>query len=202
MKALIPMLNDPHVWCRRQATVAVLAAIDNTKIVDPAFDEWRQRRIQLDGSDETDLLEIKAKLEQAWEAKRTLCLEKDVKRLDIQRLQANKAGCSRVTGEAADAYFQFLGVTRQPSASSPKETDAVLSEMDFDDPKDGYSHGLSLKYKAEKATDPEESIRHLETALAYFRAVKKRFPDWNKSMVNGRIQRTEELLGVLPKNEP
>jgi hypothetical protein len=199
MKAIIPMLNDPHVWCRRQAKVAVLGAINNSKIVDPAFDEWRQRRIQLDGSDETDLLEMKAKLEQAWEAKRTLCLEKDVKRLDIQRLQANKADHSRVAGEAADAYFQFLGVPRKPSGSSPMVTEPVLSEMEFDDPKDGYSQGFLLMREAETATDPVESIRHLEAALAYFREVKKRSPDWKKSMIDGRIQRTEELLGVLPK---
>ncbi|MCF7730653.1 MAG: hypothetical protein K9N23_03155 [Akkermansiaceae bacterium] len=199
MKAIIPMLNDPHVWCRRQAKVAVLGAINNSKIVDPAIDEWRQRRIQLDGSDETDLLEMKAKLEQAWEAKRTQCLEKDVKRLDIQRLQANKADHSRVAGEAADAYFQFLGVPRKPSGSSPMVTEPVLSEMEFDDPKDGYSQGFLLMREAEKATDPVESIRHLEAALAYFREVKKRFPDWKKSMIDGRIQKTEELLGVLPK---
>jgi hypothetical protein len=201
MKAIIPMLNDPHVWCRRQAKVAVGGAIDNSKIVDPAIDEWRQRMIKLDGSDETDLLEMQAKLEQAWEAKRIQCLEKDIKRLDIQRLQANKADHSRVAGEAADAYFQYLGVPRKSSSSSSKVTDSVLSEMEFDEPKDGYSHGSLLTYEAEKATDPVESIRHLEAALAYFRAVKKRFPDWKQSMIDARIQRTEELLDVLPKNE-
>jgi hypothetical protein len=201
MKAIIPMLNDSHVWCRRQAKVALGGPIDNSKIVDPAIDEWRRRMIKLDGSDETDLLEIRAKLEQAWEAKRTECLEKDIKRLDIQRLQANKADHSRVAGEAADAYFQYLGVPRQPSGSSPKATDLVLPEMDFDDPKDGYSQGFLLTREAEKATDPVASIRQLEAALAYFREVKKRFPDWKQSMIDGRIQRTEELLGVLPKNE-
>jgi hypothetical protein len=129
-------------------------------------------------------------------------LEKDIKRLDIQRLQANKADHSRVAGEAADAYFAYLGVPRKPSGSSPMVTEPVLSEMEFDDPKDGYSQGSLLTREAEKATDPVESIRHLEAALAYFREVKKRFPDWKKSMIDGRIQRTEELLGVLPKNEP
>jgi len=201
MKAIIPMLNDPHVWCRRQAKVAMGGPIDNYKIVDAAIDEWRHRRIKLDGSDETDLLEMNAKLEQAWEAKRTECLEKNLKRLDIQRLQANKADHSRIAGEAVDAYIQYLGVPRKPSGSSSTVTDSVLFEKEFDDPKDGYSQGSLLTYEAEKATDPVESFRRLEAALAYFRAVKKRFPDWKKSMVDRQIQYTEERLGVLPKIE-
>jgi hypothetical protein len=201
MQAIIPMLNDPHVWCRRQAKVAVGGLIDNCKIVDAAIDEWRHRLIKLDGSDETDLLEMKAKLEQAWEAKRTECLEKDLKRLGIQRLQANKADHSRVASDAVDAYIQYLGVPRKPSDPASKVTESVLPEIEFADPKDGYSQGFLLTREAEKATDPVESFRHLEAALAYFRAVKKRFPDWKKSMVDGRIQRTEEWLGVLPKIE-
>jgi hypothetical protein len=176
--------------------------LDNNKIVDAAIDEWRHRLIKLDGSDEADLLEMQAKLEDAWEVKQSGCLEKDIKRLEIQRLQAATAGGSRIFGEAADAYLQYLGVARRPSGASSPVTDSALVGKQFDDPKEGFSHGLFLQREAEKSTDPVEAFRHLEAALACFRAVKGRFPDWKKTMVDGQIRKTEEWLGVLPKSGP
>jgi len=59
-----------------------------------------------------------------------------------------------------------------------------------------------LTQEAEKATNPDESIRNLQEALGYFRAVKKQYPDWKIEMVDGRIRMTEEsLAGVWKSNQ-
>lgn len=79
-------------------------------------------------------------------------------------------------------------------------TKSVLSKKEFDDPADGYFHAYLLTREAEKATNQEESIRNLEEALGYFRAVKKKYPDWKPAMVDARTQLTEESLDRLAKN--
>jgi len=79
-------------------------------------------------------------------------------------------------------------------------TQSVLSKKEFDDPADGYFHAYLLTREAEKTTNQEESIRNLQEALGYFRAVKKQYPDWKIAMVDARTQLTEESLNRLSKN--
>lgn len=85
-----------------------------------------------------------------------------------------------------------------PSDSITEEmTRSVLSKTGFEDPSDGYFHAYLLAREAEKSTNPDESIRNLQEALEYLRAVKKRYPDWKIVMVDARIQKTEESLAQL-----
>jgi hypothetical protein len=76
-----------------------------------------------------------------------------------------------------------------------------LFMKEFDDPADGYFHAYVLAREAEKKTEQKESIRDLEEALGYLRAVKKRYPDWKNAMVEARSESTKESLIRISKNE-
>ena len=92
-----------------------------------------------------------------------------------------------------------------PNSSSDSTSEemmrSVLSKTGFEDPSDGYFHAYALTREAEKATDPDDSIRNLQEALGYLREVKKRYPEWKIVMVDTRIRKTEEsLVGILKSN--
>ena len=80
-------------------------------------------------------------------------------------------------------------------------TQSVLSKKEFDDPADGYFHAYLLMREAEKTTNQEKSIRNLQEALGYFRAVKQRYPDWKTEMVEARTRVTEDSLTRVSKIE-
>ena len=92
-----------------------------------------------------------------------------------------------------------------PDSSSDSTSEemmrSVLSKTGFEDPSDGYFHAYSLTREAEKATDPDDSIRNLQEALGYLREVKKRYPEWKIVMVDTRIQTTEESLAGILKSK-
>jgi hypothetical protein len=93
----------------------------------------------------------------------------------------------------------------KPSSSSnsfaSEIVQPVLSKKEFDDPADGYFYAYVLTREAEKKTEQKESIRDLEEALGYLRAVKKRYPDWKTAMVEARSESTKESLIQISKNE-
>lgn len=108
--------------------------------------------------------------------------------------------CDKYPG---DHQSDKLAPSSPNSSSDPISEEmrkSVLSKTGFEDPSDGYFHAYVLTREAEKATDPDESIRNLQEALGYLREVKKRYPEWKIVMVHVRIQKTEESLADLSKS--
>jgi hypothetical protein len=65
---------------------------------------------------------------------------------------------------------------------------------DFDNPSDGYYQGYLLLKVAEQFKDPEELSARLRNALATFREVTKRFPNWKRELLAARIIDVEARL--------
>ena len=78
---------------------------------------------------------------------------------------------------------------------------SILSKKEFEDPADGYFNAYVLTREAKKKTEQKESIRDLEEALGYLRAIKKRYPDWKTAMVEARTESTKESISRISKNE-
>lgn len=110
------------------------------------------------------------------------------------------------SGKPTQSKFTPSKFTPSKSDSSSNSfatetTQSVLSKKEFDDPADGYFHAYLLMREAEKTTNQEKSIRNLQEALGYFRAVKQRYPDWKTEMVEARTRVTEDSLTRVSKIE-
>ena len=91
----------------------------------------------------------------------------------------------------------------QLSSELSAMAESAKKEKKIEDPADAYFKAYLLVRESEKTTNREESIHYLQEAIAYFLAVKSKFPDWKPAMVDGRIARTQESLDMLlpPKQQ-
>jgi hypothetical protein len=104
------------------------------------------------------------------------------------------------TSETSESLSEKLEIPESPTKtkeSLPPKLDRALSKKGFNDPAAGYFHAYMLIQKAEKSADRKNSIRLIEEALGYYKAIKSQFPDWKASMVNARAEKTENALDAL-----
>ena len=105
------------------------------------------------------------------------------------------------SGKPTPSKFTPSKSDSSSNSFATETTQSVLSKKEFDDPADGYFHAYLLMREAEKTTNQEKSIRNLQEALGYFRAVKQRYPDWKTEMDEARTRVTEDSLTRVSKIE-